>query len=121
MNIRRKLFLILHYALACKLVFRSIPIGEYAHKFRAELAKNIFRWYGNSIHIKQGAYIRKGDQGANGDYYQIDENTRIPSNTCIGSNVMIELQVLVLSIFRKLDQADIPLIVEGYEDYCLSS
>lgn len=106
----KKFYLALYYLIARRLPSTSMPGGQYGNKLRNWLARRIFKYCGNHVIVKHGAYFGNGKNIEIGDYSQIGENARISSDTVIGEKVMMGLEVMTLSTIHASSRTDVPLI-----------
>lgn len=114
MNIKRKIFLIIYYAIAKHLPNSYTPvIGRVCNRFRVFCVKRIFRRSGNIATICRGVYFGNGAEVEMGDGSGLGPYNTIPSNIKIGNNVMIGPEVLIFKKNHRFDIQGVPMCLQG--------
>lgn len=111
MTFKKKIFLVLYYAVARHLPESSKSrLSKY---LRYVVCKNIFLKCGKNVNIERGAWFGNGCNIVIGENSGIGKNCHIQNNTIIGENVMMGPNCYILESKHLFDDTKIPMINQG--------
>jgi maltose O-acetyltransferase len=109
----RKLCLLLYYGLAQFLPTQPVPGWRFGYWLRRVLAKRIFRYCGENVIIKRGAYFGSGSDVSLGHNSQIGHNARLDHDVTIGDDVVMGPDVVLMSGSHAFDDPVRPINLQG--------
>ena len=109
----KKIYLGLYYMVASRLPRSNRPFGLGEKRFRAFLARKLFRQAGQHINIEKGVFFGSGQLISIGDYSGIGINASLSGEVTIGSHVMMGPEVMIYTYGHQFDDLEKPMIFQG--------
>lgn len=116
-ELRRAAALACFYVIGVRLPSSTTPVvGKLSRAIRGWLGRLVLDGVGTDTNIEQGAYIGRGHGITLGDRSGIGVNCRLHGPVAIGRDVMMGPEVVVLSRNHRWQDAEIPMIDQGFDE-----
>ena len=109
----RKLCLLAYYGFARFLPTQPVPGWRLGYWLRRKLVKRIFRFCGDNVLIKHGAYFGDRSEVRLGHNAQIGHNARLDHDVTIGNVVVMGPDVVLMSASHAFDDLSRPINQQG--------
>jgi len=109
----KKVALLFYYSFAKHFPTQPMPGYKFGYFIRRHLLKVIAEECGESIIVKQDAYIGSGIGLKIGDRSQIGHNSRIGQQVTIGNDVLMGPDVVIMANSHAFEKLDAPINKQG--------
>lgn len=109
-----KLYLLIYYLLLYRIPMQPIPGYQLGYLLRRKVLKKLLgNRSGDSIIVKDHAYIGNGNRLCIGDRSQLGQNCRLQGTITIGDDVVMGPDVVIMATSHEFHRLDIPINQQG--------
>ena len=113
---KRKLLILLYYGFARYLPYQPLPGYKFGNKLRSSIGKKIFKYTGEHITIKHGAYFGNGKNIVMGNYSQLGINCKVENDLVMGDYVLMGPEVVIYSSSHEYKDLYTPIMLQGSKE-----
>jgi maltose O-acetyltransferase len=112
MRARRRLYVLLYYAIGCRLPSSNFPLGGLWRAARATLCRGFFASAGTAINIESHVFVADGRYVSLGSGSGLGRGSQV-FGAIIGENVMVGPEVVFLKDNHRYEDPAVPMQNQG--------